>query len=120
MQNTTTYLEKSKALMKQAYADLEADDLYYAAENGWNAVLEILKAVAEERGWEHGSERQILIASSKLASEAQSPTLRNRFDAAIMLRTYSGEGWLERDWIKGNLDEARDYVAEVEGLVNGR
>ena len=120
MQNTTTYLEQSRALMKQAYADLEAGDLYHAAENGWNAVLEILKAVAEERGWEHDSERQVLGVSSKLASEAKSATLRDRFNAAFMLRTYFGEGWLEKDWIKRELDEVQDFVSEVAGLVNGR
>lgn len=120
MQNTATHLEQSRALLKQASEGLEAGNLHRAAESGWYAALEVLKAVAEERGWEHYSERQVVGVFSKLAAETRSAKLRHQFSSAFMLHTFFGEGWLEEDWVKRELDYVREFVAEVEGLLKGR
>lgn len=120
MQNTATHLEQSRALLKQASEGLEAGNLHRAAESGWYAALEVLKAVAEERGWEHDSERQVVGVFSKLAAETRSEKLRHQFNSAFMLHTFFGEGWLEEEWVKRELDRVREFVAEAEGLLNGR
>ena len=39
--------------MEQANEELARDDLRQASEKGWGAASQIVKAVAEERGWEH-------------------------------------------------------------------
>ena len=73
MHQNATYQEQSKVFLERAYAELEAGDLHQASEKGWGAATQILKAVAEERGWEHASHRLLIQTwRAVLANDTQS------------------------------------------------
>ena len=53
MVSRLAYRDQSRAYLEQANEELARDDLLQASEKGWGAASQIVKAVAEERGWEH-------------------------------------------------------------------
>ena len=50
---TEKYREDSRRLLDQARRELETGDVRQASEKGWGAAAQIVKAVAEKRGWRH-------------------------------------------------------------------
>ena len=52
-----TYRNQSKAFLEQAHNELRAGDLLQASEKGWGAASQMVKAVAESRGWQHDQHR---------------------------------------------------------------
>ena len=42
-------------------------------EKGWGAAALMLKAVAEQRGWEHGKHRHLSRVASRLRAENRRP-----------------------------------------------
>ena len=53
MVSRLAYRDQSRAYLEQANEELARNDLRQASEKGWGAASQIVKAVAEERGWEH-------------------------------------------------------------------
>ena len=43
----------SRRLLEQAEREYRAGDVLQASEKGWGAAAHAVKAIAEERGWEH-------------------------------------------------------------------
>ncbi len=120
MRQNATYQEQSKVFLERAYAELEAGDLHQASEKGWGAAAQILKAVAEERGWEHASHRLLIDVAGRLANDTQSEEMRHGFNAASVLHINFYEGWLDRTTVEANLNEVRGFVTRAEALLNGR
>ena len=54
---TQTYQQASQRFLAQARQELAVGDLPQASEKGWGATAQILKAIAEQRGWEHNRHR---------------------------------------------------------------
>ena len=63
------YHQASERFLAQARAELSDEDLPQASEKGWGAAAQILKAVAEQRGWEHGRHRHLSRVASRLRAE---------------------------------------------------
>ena len=61
---TQTYDQASQRFLAQARAKFSNGDLQQASENGWGAVAQMLKAIAEQRGWEHNRHRHYLTITS--------------------------------------------------------
>ncbi len=67
--STQKYREDSHHLLAQARAELASGDVRQASEKGWGAAAQILKAIAEDRGWDHGKHRHLSRVASRLRSE---------------------------------------------------
>ena len=119
MQTTATYREQGRVCLEQAFVGFESGDLSRASEQGWDAAAHMLKAVAVDRGWEHGDLRLLHGVMGKLANETRSDALLDGFSAASTLRTHLQEGLLERDWVAWNLGRVRAFVDAVDGLLEG-
>ena len=72
--------------MRQSREELASGDVRQASEKGWGAATQIVKTIAELRGWEHGNEAALLKAVSRLASETGDDDIRRLF--AITLAIY--------------------------------
>ena len=57
LESTNRYATASREFMGKAYQYLAENDLPQASEKGWGATAEMVKAIAEERGWPHRSHR---------------------------------------------------------------
>ena len=51
---TRSYSNRSAHYLSQASEEFARGDFLQASEKGWGATAQMVKAVAEERGWEHG------------------------------------------------------------------
>ena len=63
---TQKYRQDSRTLLAQARSELAIGDVLQASEKGWGAAALMLKAVAEQRGWEHGKHRHLSRVASRV------------------------------------------------------
>ena len=95
MVSRLAYRDQSRVYLEQANEELARDDLRQASEKGWGAASQIVKAVAEERGWEHRGHRQLHDAVSMLVDETGDEEM-TLFAVANHLHINFYEGWLDR------------------------
>ena len=66
---TQKYRQDSRTLLAQARSELTIVHVRQASEKGWGAAALMLKAIAEQRGWEHGKHRHLSRVASRLRAE---------------------------------------------------
>ena len=64
------YNATGRDFLERARAYLDDGDLLQASEKGWGAAAQMVKAVAETRGWRHQDHRSLYGVVNRLASEA--------------------------------------------------
>ena len=120
MQSAATFREQSRAFLEQAFLELEAGDLRQASEKGWGAAAQMVKAVAAERGWQHGTHRLLYGVMDRITVETQDVALRLGFESANTLHANFYEGTQGRDSVESYLHEVRTFVDTAEQLLNRR
>ncbi len=103
--------QPSEHFLEQARAELAASDLAQASEKGWGATAQMLKAVAEQRGWEHHRHRHYHRAASRIRAETGDGDIRRFFDSASALH----ENFYEDDMAA---DEVAERLDDVEALMD--
>ena len=114
---TETYLAASRHLLLQARAELEQGDTRQASEKGWGAVAQILKAVAEQRGWDHKTHRHLWQAVTKLADERKDIQISRLFRSANHLHSNFYEDADEPNSVADALDDVEQLLGLLEPLV---
>ena len=105
------YQQASEHFLAQARRELADDDLPQASEKGWGATAQILKAVADHRGWEHSRHRHYLVTVSRLRAETGDGDIRRLFNAASALHENFYENTMQAFEVAESLDD-------VEALLN--
>ena len=111
------YRTAASELLEQGFAEAEAGDLRQASEKGWGAAAIAVKAVAEGRGWSHGSHDDLFAAVSRLARELPEAGLFTDFQAAGVPASEFYEGWQTPEMVEHGLGQARRFVETVTGLA---
>ncbi len=75
----------SERLITHAEIELANGDRLQASEKAWGAVAHRIKAIANERGWEYTTHRQVYGIIERLADELENPELRDLFSYATGL-----------------------------------
>ena len=109
---TQKYREDSRKLLAQARSELAAGDVPQASEKGWGAVTQILKAVAEDRGWDHGKHRHLSRVASRLRAELGDGDIFTFYMVADSLHG----NFYEDEYVATDVAEALDKV----GLLIGK
>ena len=89
---TLPYEEQARVFLRQARDELGRQDLRQAAEKGWGAAAQGIKAVAQRRGWEHHRHQLLRTIASRLAEERMDEELAIAFGMAEALHTSFYEG----------------------------
>ena len=76
-----------------------------------------MKAVAEERGWEHRGHWQLHDVVSLLVEETGDRELRTLFAVANHLDINFYEGWLDRDTVAFHIRQVTRFIEKVEALL---
>ena len=84
---TQPYHAASRPLLAQARTELSQGDTRHASEKGWGAAAQMVKAVAEQRGWDHKTHRHIWRAVTMLADERRDTTISRLFRSANHLHS---------------------------------
>ena len=110
MTTVERYQTVSATLLDQAHAELDAGDLIQASEKFWGATAQALKAIAQERGWDHGSHAHFYGIVRNLVDETGDHQLVELFGGANLLHINFYEHWLEEI-------EIRVFARQVEELL---
>ncbi len=111
------YAAASREFMEKAYQYLAAEDLPQASEKGWGAAAEMVKAVAEERGWPHDSHRLLYGIVRNLEQETGDAQLFSGFQMASGLHINFYENWLHPENIRRSLQEVQQLLTKLEPLL---
>ena len=114
---TLEYRSASRTLLAQARAELAAGDLRQASEKGWGAAAQMIKAVAQERGWPHDSHRALFRAVSRLRGETGDSNIAGLFGLAHNLHVNFYENWEEARYVVDSLDDVERFLELLEPLT---
>ena len=118
MQKITTHREQSRIFLAQAYEELAKGDLPQASEKGWGAAAQMLKAVAQNRGWPNSSHRDLYVASRTLRRETDDPEISAQYSAASDLHKNFYDIEYSSDTIEDLLDKVELLVDRLEEMLS--
>ena len=119
MVNRLVHRDQSKIYLKQATEELIDGDQMQASEKGWGAAAQMIKAVADVRGWSHGSHWLLSEAVSKIVDETGDADIARYYREASALHANFYEGWLTEDLVEGGLDGVTRFIEKLEALLDG-
>ncbi len=107
---TGHYSDLSADYLRRARLHFDEGDLGQASEKGWGAAATALKAVAEERGWDHHRHWQLLRSLRNLMDETGDEELSELFGHAEKLHANFYEHFMPAH-------EVGRYIGHVDRLV---
>ncbi len=114
---SSDYQVHCERFLAQARAELAMGDLQQASEKGWGAVAQMLKAIAEQRGWEHNRHRHLSRIASRLRSEVGDRDVVRFFATASLLHENFYENELSAHDIAEGLDDVESLVDKIAPLL---
>ena len=105
-------------MIAQAYAELETGDLRQASEKGWGAAAQIVKAAAQNRGWEHDSHRRLFLTVNDLSDETGDPEIHRLFASPNLLHQNFYEDGAGYDIVTDHLGRTEQFIAKVESILD--
>ena len=104
----------SRRFIAHARDELDRGDRLQASEKLWGACAHALKAVAIQRGWSHTKHRDIHSIAIQLGHEFNRQDFETRIIVANWLHENFYENVEEEDSIRRAIDEAEDFIADLE------
>ena len=114
---TQTYRAAGRDLLAQGRRELAGGDTRPASEKGWGAAAQMVKAVAERRGWAHRSHAALFNVVSRLVAETGDDDIRNLFKVANSLHTNFYENWDTAEGVAGDLNDVERLLDRLEPLA---
>ena len=114
---TEQYRHASAHFLAQARAELAAGDLAQASEKGWGATAQMLKAIAEQRGWEHNRHRHYHRAASRLRAETGDGDIHRLFAVASALHENFYENDMDADLVAESLGDVETLLSRLSPLL---
>lgn len=108
------YTSNSREFLAKAYEALEQNDLAQASEKGWGAAAQMVKAIAEHKGWQHNGHSYLFQAVRHLVEETGDNRLSELFHIANSLHTNFYESWLPAEMVQSGLDNVREFIDKLE------
>ena len=112
------YQAASRHLLSQSRQELALGDIRQASEKGWGAAAQIVKAVAEQRGWLHRSHAALYDVISRLVSETGDVEIRRMFDVAGNLHMNFYEDWNNAENVASSLHDMELFLENLELLAS--
>lgn len=116
MTTETNYRSAATQLLQQARIELAQGDTRQAAEKGWGAAAQAVKAAVDTRGWEHRTHAALFRAVSRLAGETGNVELDRLFGAANSLHGNFYEDWLTANQVGLLVDDVERFVGMLDGV----
>ena len=113
-----TYREASRQLLAQAHVELDADDLRQASEKAWGAAAQIVKAAAQQRGWDHQSHRGLFVTVRLLTEETEDQEVHDLFAFPNYLHTNFYEDTFGKNQVSHYVDLTKNFIAKVDAILD--
>ncbi len=118
MTTVDKYRSTSSSLFDQAHVELEAGDLIQASEKFWGAAAQSLKAIAQQRGWEHDSHAHFFTIVRNIIDETDDKEILDLFNAANLLHVNFYEGMLREDEVLRMSGRVGELVNRLDEILN--
>ena len=115
---TEKYQKDSRHLLAQARGELDQGDLRQASEKGWGAAALMMKAIAEQRGWEHERHRHLSRIASHLRSLTGDGEIMDHFARASLLHENYYEDTFSQADVAEGLDRVELLLDKLEPLID--
>ncbi|MDE0168042.1 MAG: PaREP1 family protein [bacterium] len=113
---TRYYNVTGRDLLVKARSYLAEDNLLQASEKGWGAAAQMVKSIAEARGWPHNGHHELWRVANRLVDETGDRDIRTAFGLAGALHTNFYEGWLPRETVEDYLARVAELISKLEAL----
>ena len=111
------HTETAAAFLLKARTYLDEGDLLQASEKGWGAAARMVKAVAEERGWQHTSHGDLFVAVNRIAAELDDAQLRRLFLSLSALHQNFYEGWFSEEMVADALGDVEEFAHRLDDFI---
>ncbi len=111
------YFNAARRFLAQASAELDQGDLAQASEKGWGAAAQMVKAVADQRGWPHDGHASLFQVIRQLADETGDAQLVRLFQIANSLHINFYENWVPGESVEESLEAVGELVDKLEQLL---
>ena len=119
MVDQLTYRQQSRRFLAQAFQELQQGDLRQASEKGWGAAAQIVKAIPQERDWDHNSHYLLTEAVSRLVTDTNDQEFGRLFREANALHVNFYEGGMYAALVDDALQQVTRFIEKVETLLPG-
>ena len=117
MNQREKHTSASREFLTKAQEALEQDDLGQASEKGWGAAAQMVKAISEQRGWQHNGHAYLFQAVRQLADETGDNQLVRLFQIANSLHINFYENWIPKESVRESLEAVQEFVDKAERLL---
>ena len=107
----------SREFLRKAREKLGQGDVVQASEKGWGAAAQMIKAIAEQRGWQHNNHARLYQIVDALVQETKDAQLASLFHVAGNLHTNLYENWATANLVDSGLDDVQLLVEKLESLL---
>ena len=114
---TSRYRSASRVLLGQAIRELADGDARQASEKGWGAAAQMVKAVAEDRGWQHNGHALLYEVVRSLAEGTSDGQVSTLFHVAGNLHTNFYEDWFSPEVVASGLRDVESLLDKLEPLL---
>ena len=112
------HTDTASEFLSKARAHLAEGDLLQASEKGWGAAARMVKAVAEKRGWDHSTRRDLYRAVSLVAEELSDRRLGRLFRSANAIDQNSYEDDMPAATVAVGIDDVEEFAAALESYLS--
>jgi Archaeal PaREP1/PaREP8 family len=111
------YAITSRVFLLAAQDLLAQDDLLQAPEKGWGAAAQMVKAVADQKGWQHNGHAYLFRTLRQLVEETKDNQIDTLFHVANHLHVNFYENIMDRELVEVGLVSVRELVEKLEQLL---
>lgn len=109
--------DASRRFLTQARQELVAGDVPQASEKGWGAAALMVKAICQQRGWDHQKHGALFTAVTQLVNETSDEEINDWFHVANSLHVNFYEHWDTAASVNRGLDRVEQSVERLEPLL---
>ncbi len=114
---TDDHAAKALEFLAQSDAEFAAGDRLQASEKLWGAATHAIMAVAQQRGWRHGSHRALKEAAEQLSDDHNDPLIEYGFLAAEKFHRNFYHDNMEDFELDSDRPKVHDFVHRVLALL---
>ena len=110
MARASYHTDTAAEFLIKGRAHLAEGDLLQASEKGWGAAAQMVKAVAETRGWRHSTHGDLYRAVGLVAEEVSDQRVQTLFRSASALHQNFYEGYMPETGVASGLDDVEEIT----------
>ena len=110
-------LRISRQYLRQAQEEFAQGDRLQASEKAWGAAAHAVKAVAQQRGWQHDGHRYLYEAIDKVYYETGDSEILVLFRSANSLHMNFYENWQTDNSVQDGIERVEVLLEKLEPLA---